>query len=152
MKYHVIKIRPVSVELFHVDRQTDRPTWQRKQDFSAILLTRLKQGTDLCAKKRRCFDEIFFILCFLRQPIRAKVLLATRGIKSFSFSAFLNKTRTAASSFTLHSSVYYLQWIIGPALWRMGLCRGDIWWWGLAKHLLQVTVVLWTAVETKVKK
>jgi hypothetical protein len=93
------------------------------------------------------------ILRFKRRLIPAKSSL-WRGHTSIRSSWFppWTKRTVLPSSFTLGSSVYYLQWIIGTAVERMGLYRAGIWRWGLTKHLLQVTVVFRTTVDTEVRK
>lgn len=93
------------------------------------------------------------ILRFKLQLIPARSSL-WRGYSSIRspWSPPRTKRIVLPSSFTLGLSVYYLQWIISTAVERMGLYKAGIWRWGLTKHLLQVTVVFRTTVDTEVRK
>jgi hypothetical protein len=111
--------------------------------------------TNIWTKNYAFLDGICFtgILLSKRQLIPARSFL-WRRYTSIRRPCFPSWTKNTAlpSSFTLDSSVYYLQWIIGTAVEGMGLYRAGIWRWGLTKHLLQVTVVFRTTVDTEVRK
>lgn len=110
---------------------------------------------NIWTKKDSFLDGIYFtgIILSKRQliPARSSLWRGYTSIRSPCFPSWTKHT-VLPSSFTLDSSVYYSQWIIGKAAERMGLYRDGIWRWGLTKYLLQVTLVFRTTVGIQVRK